>query len=262
MTADRISFDRAAEYYDRTRSAPESTRRKLTEILAEELAPRGRVLEIGVGTGRIALPLDERGIALAGLDVSMAMMSKLLEKTGRAMPFPLVQGDALRLPFTDGAFGAAFAVHVLHLIPDWRGVLGEMVRVVRPGGAVMVDQGHPAGRRWREAVQRRFERETGVERRFSGLSDLSDLDEAMAAHGATLRLLPSVGARARSAPEQAIAELEEGLYSWTWQVDPEARRRAGAATRAWARERWGDVTRPRWSAWRVQWRAYDLPRVR
>ena len=259
MTADRISFDRAAEYYDRTRSAPESTRRKLTDILTKELAPRGRVLEIGVGTGRVALPLHERGIELTGVDVSRAMMAKLVGKSGGVVPFPLVQGDALGLPFTDGTFGAAFAVHVLHLIPDWRRAVAEMVRVVRPGGAVMVDQGHPAGRRWREAVQRRFEQETAVERRFTGLSDLRDLDEAMAALGATLRLLPAVGARVASVPEQVIAELEEGLYSWTWQVEPETRRRAGAATRAWARNRWGDLERPRWSAWRVQWRAYDLP---
>lgn len=49
-------------------------------MLAGELARRGRVLEVGVGTGQIALPLAEAGVPLAGLDVSMPMVAKLVEK--------------------------------------------------------------------------------------------------------------------------------------------------------------------------------------
>ncbi len=48
----------------------------------EELAQGGRVLELGIGTGRIALPLVARGIDVHGIDASEAMVSKLQAKAG------------------------------------------------------------------------------------------------------------------------------------------------------------------------------------
>ncbi len=56
-----VSFDRAADYYDATRRLPDSVRDQLAELLADELVERGLCVEIGVGTGRIALPLHRRG---------------------------------------------------------------------------------------------------------------------------------------------------------------------------------------------------------
>src|SRR5213593_3164996 len=148
-----VSFDRAVEYYDRTRSNPESTQRRLTSVLAGELAGRGRVLEIGVGTGRVALPLHAAGVRLVGVDVSTAMMGRLVQKAGGRAPFPLVRADALRLPFAPGSFDGALAAHVLHQIEEWPGALLELQRVVRPGGVVLVDQGIGRSRSWRDAIQ-------------------------------------------------------------------------------------------------------------
>jgi SAM-dependent methyltransferase len=48
------------------------------------LAPEGPVLELGIGTGRIALPLAERGLEVHGIDASEAMLARLREKPGRA----------------------------------------------------------------------------------------------------------------------------------------------------------------------------------
>jgi len=53
------------------------------ELLAE-LAGSGRALELGIGTGRIALPLQRRGIEIAGIDLSQAMVDRLREKPGGA----------------------------------------------------------------------------------------------------------------------------------------------------------------------------------
>ena len=52
------------------------------ELLASELLGRGRALEVGVGTGLLALPLHEAGVSLAGLDLTPAMMARLVEKAG------------------------------------------------------------------------------------------------------------------------------------------------------------------------------------
>jgi ubiquinone/menaquinone biosynthesis C-methylase UbiE len=67
-----VNFDRAVGYYDATRALPADSKDALTAMLAAELAGRGGCLEVGVGTGRIALPMRERGIKLAGMDISGA----------------------------------------------------------------------------------------------------------------------------------------------------------------------------------------------
>src|SRR4029079_4077433 len=78
---------------------------------------------------------------MVGLDLSLAMMAVLVNKAGGRPPFPLVNGDATALPFGDDRFDAALFRWVLHLIPNWRDAVAELVRVVRPGGLVLATLG-------------------------------------------------------------------------------------------------------------------------
>ena len=136
-----ISFDRAAGYHDATRGLPEPAEAALADVLAAELAGRGTCLEIGVGTGRIAIPLHKRGVRLVGMDVAPAMMARLEANSGGRRPFPLLLADATRLPFVAGSVGAVIASHVLHLVADWQTAVEEAMRVLRPEGALLVDFG-------------------------------------------------------------------------------------------------------------------------
>src|SRR5215469_7147073 len=111
-----IAFDRAAGYYDETRHLQPAAHDALVGQLVHELRGRGRCLEVGVGTGRIALDLHRRGVAMAGVDLSAAMLRRLVEKAGGSAPFPLAVADATALPVADGAVGAAVVCHVLHLV--------------------------------------------------------------------------------------------------------------------------------------------------
>jgi SAM-dependent methyltransferase len=80
------------------------------------------VLDVGCGNGVFTLPLAERCAQIVGLDRSANMM--------RGLPWKrLVQGDAARLPFRDGAFTLAFEANLLHHTPDPVAVLREMRRV-------------------------------------------------------------------------------------------------------------------------------------
>src|SRR5439155_20922331 len=88
--AGAVSFDRAASYYDQTRSLTPAPTRAQADLLAGELDRHQPCLEIGVGTGRIALPLHGRGIAMVGVDLSRPMLDVLVQKAGGVMPFPLV----------------------------------------------------------------------------------------------------------------------------------------------------------------------------
>lgn len=122
-----ISFDRVADIYDRTRSFPEHTMEKIVEVLQEELKDQERILDVGVGTGRFAGPLQKIGFEVIGIDISEKMLGKANERSIHN----LLMGDARTLPFKDSSFDATITVHILHLIKDWKSVLREIARATR-----------------------------------------------------------------------------------------------------------------------------------
>jgi SAM-dependent methyltransferase len=265
---DSVVFDRATGFYDRTRALAPATMDAVVTLLAAELVGSAPVLEPGVGTGRMALPVAAAGVDVIGLDLSAPMLRELVAKRDGARQsgsrevgarVPLVRGDATRLPFPADAFGGAYVVHLLHLVPDWARVLAELVRVVRPGGVVLIDIGGPGGGLAHD-INARFEQAAGIERRHPGLTDGPDaLDAAMAAHGAHVRALEPLVETRTVRPDHYIGRLEDNLFSWTWALDDATRRRAGAEVRAWAVERLGSLDRPQPVTITVAYRAYDLP---
>jgi SAM-dependent methyltransferase len=254
-----VAFDRAAEFYDRTRAMSDESMSRTIELMASELHSRGLVLEVGVGTGLLALPLHEAGVDVAGVDLSAPMLRKCVEKAGGTAPFPLLLADATKLPLSDGAFGAAYLRWVLHLVPDWRRVLAEVVRVVRPTGVFLVNLGAYGGPR--VEVQERFAELTGIPVRPVGLdwAGWDELDEEMRGHGATIRELPVLVEDVAVSLGEFIEGIEENRYSWTWKVPEDVRLRAADKIRRWAAERFGPVE----DVGRFQqahvWHAYDLP---
>jgi len=253
-----IPFDRAAEVYDRTRGLTPAASAATTELLATELGDRGPSLEIGVGTGLIALPLAAAGIPLVGLDLSGPMLGKILEKAG-GIPFPLVIGDATRLPLATGVFGGAYLRHVLHLIPVWRTALTELVRVVATHGVILINIGVNEGP-WQEIGDHMDEQAGRDGHRVVGLDfdGVDELDRAMDALGATPRELPEIWQESELTLDRYFAEIQERAFSWTWRVDPARLSAAIEETKRWAGERFGDFDRVLEPRFRSLWRAYDL----
>ena len=253
-----VPFDRAVEYYDRTRGLSEEAARQMTDLLAPELRGRGRSIEVGVGTGLVALPLAAVGLPMVGLDLSAPMLAKLVEKAGGRTPFPLVRGDATALPFADDRFGGAIVRHVLHLVPAWRTIVSELHRVVSPGGVVLVSRGDIPGA-WREATDR-FIALVGEPSFARGLSawDPGEVDRVFEEHGSHARSLPPIADRIQQSLGAFLDQMAEGLHSWTWEVDERARRRAAADVRRWALERFGTLDPPSSRDVAIEWRAYDL----
>jgi SAM-dependent methyltransferase len=249
-----ISFDRAVEYYDATRSLSDDANRKMSDLLAGELDGRGPALEIGVGTGRIAIPLVERGVDVVGADLSERMLGALRAKTNEV---PAAAADATRLPFRDDAFGAGIACHVLHLIPDWPAAVRELVRVVGPGGRLLVNLGGWDHGVWQE-IEKRFVTEAGIHNARPGARDAGPVDALLASLGATVRVLPEITDHRRLSYGALIDRIESGMYSFTWSVDDDARRRGAAAVRDWVLAEHGSLEAEHDKLWVVQWRAYDL----
>jgi SAM-dependent methyltransferase len=128
-------FGPLAEDYDRLRPVDENWRTLVDALVAEgDLAGR-RVLDVGCGTGRLALALAERGAKVWGVDPSEPMLAKARAVAGRRVGFKL--GTAEALPFKDGWFDRAVLRLVVHLV-DRRRALPELARVLRPGGRAVV----------------------------------------------------------------------------------------------------------------------------
>ncbi len=118
-------FDRVANIYDATRKEPDVVMRATLDVMQNALEGCKRVLDVGVGTGRFAKPLLDRGFSIVGVDVSRQMMAKAAMKGARE----LVQGDAHYLPFHDESFDAAIFILFLHLVPDWPRAVREIGRI-------------------------------------------------------------------------------------------------------------------------------------
>jgi SAM-dependent methyltransferase len=258
MTESSVSFDRAAEYYDRTRGSTDEAMARTVELLAPELMPADRVLEIGVGTGQLALPLRAAGIDVVGIDLSRKMLRRLqLKGGGPAVPVSLA--DATRLPFDDATFGAVYFRWVLHLIPAWRRTMEEAVRVVEPGGVVVGMLGSFGGRPGE--IRRHCCELLGVSGDPVGLGwgDTDPLDEQMASLGCGLRLIGPYAEEGTERLDEYLREIADGMYSWTWTVPDDARREAVERIRPWAQERWGSLDAELAYSLEAYWRAYDVP---
>lgn len=252
-----IPFDRAVDYYDRTRALTPDMEAAMVAVVSAELASRRRTLEIGAGTGRIALPLAQAGVDVTAVDLSEPMLRRLVEKGGAAVP--AVQADATRLPFRNGTFGSAIAVHVLHLIPRWKEAVHELVRVVRPGGVLLVCQGWWTVVAYADVVEA-YTDAAGMEMRHVGLNEEAELDDALG-NAAPRDLVRLKGSR-RATLQEMIDRLRAGLYSFTWALDEQTRHRAADAAAAFAEERYGSLDEVRDVPEEMYWRAYDLPGAR
>jgi ubiquinone/menaquinone biosynthesis C-methylase UbiE len=127
----RSFFDSVADIYDETRGLPKVTMDEIIDIMVEQLRNCERVLDLGVGTGRFADPLNRAGINIWGVDISQTMLKKAQNKgLGN-----LILGDACVLPFKDSSFDSVICVHVLHLVESCGVVLREIKRV---GGTTLL----------------------------------------------------------------------------------------------------------------------------
>jgi SAM-dependent methyltransferase len=257
-----VSFDRAAEFYDATRDVGDEATEKTLDVLAEELRGRGRALEVGVGTGILAAPLSDRGFDIVGIDLSAAMLGKLLLKTEGRAPLPLVRADATRLPFHDCAFGAAYGRHVLHLIPRWRTAVAELCRVVG-NGVVVIEAGGAAATRWLD-LWKAMRSVLGPEADHVGLDTDRDgraaLDEAFAAAGALPRPLEEIIYPDEDTVAGLLDEVQRRSPSWTWRVPDEQLHRAIDVGRRWTLDRYGTLDVRLEETASVRWRAYDVGR--
>lgn len=266
-----VSFDRAASFYDTTRGyGPGSAEGIRDAIVAFTAAGAGtRFLELGVGTGRIAQPFIAAGYSYAGVDLAAPMLAVLREKAaGAPRPPLLVQGDVTRLPFAAASFDVLIAVHVLHLVADWRATLTEARRVLRPGAHLLLlsdvssDEQRDATpatlsppararRLWQEVLAEQGSSDS------EGQPGIRPRDPAVAA------FLAELGARVEEvdlaayermpiSAEEVVRNYRERYFSSDWARPEELHAAAVARMEQWLREECPDPATPYVSGGRVR----------
>lgn len=128
------AFDQIAELYDETRGGEQRGDEYAAHVAAHLPAGEGPVLEVGVGTGVVALGLVKLGRRLVGVDVSAPMLRRAHDRLGGVV----VLGDAAALPVATRSVAHAVSVWVIQAVDDPAAVFGEVSRVLRPGGTYVV----------------------------------------------------------------------------------------------------------------------------
>ena len=108
--------------------------------------PGGRgalnALDAGCGTGFLAFELAARGHRVTGVDFAPAMVAEARKKAAaRGLSIRLEEADAEQLPFPPGSFDLAISRHVLWTLPHPEAAIDEWIRVLRPGGRLVIVDG-------------------------------------------------------------------------------------------------------------------------
>ncbi len=200
-----FSFDRRiAAQYEEQRRHPPAVSAAVGEAIVDLVGEGATVLELGIGTGRIARPAASAGCRVVGVDLSEEMLHEARREQSPGAAVDLVQADIQHLPFTRGSFDAVMAVHVLHLVSDLHGTLAESVYTLRPEGYFV------QGRDWVDPQSPTGLLRDGMRRR---VMELAPASKPPAAGGAVEEMLAELGGRPDEAQEMMVAE-------WEFQVTP------------------------------------------
>lgn len=153
--AERVKrlFDRIAPRYDLVNDLQSFGMHRLWKRRLVEWAatrPGGQALDVCCGTGDVALALAKQGATVTGVDFSAKMLDKARLRGKGQAGLRYVEADALALPFPSESFDWVTIAYGLRNLPNFDAGLNELVRVLRPGGSLLIlDFGKPQFALWR-----------------------------------------------------------------------------------------------------------------
>ncbi len=256
------AYHRPPQEYARSRAFAPEAEVQIADSLAQLIPDGRRVADLGAGTGRLASLLLARDFPVVAFDLSRTMLTYLQEhRPDSVAPLRRVLGNLEHLPFRRRTFPAAVCVHVLHLLSDWRLGLAEALRIVEPGGVLLLgwndhEQDDPAQRlstEWKEIL-----RERGLPR-SAPLSIPEEVVSWLRAQGwSGRRVLAARWTRERSA-QDTLDQIEAGLYPFFRKIPAEAFPEAFSALRVWAERNLAPLDRAVRMPVSFQWLVVSIP---
>jgi len=241
-----LSFDQAADFYDQTRPLFDATADLGIQALLDAAGRGARILEVGTGTGRISIPLMERGADLVGCDLSAKMLARQREKYPAAR---LAQSDAASLPFPTGSFDAVLTVHVMHLIGPWRAALREFKRVLKSNGVLLNVRTYEAvGVSIRSQMRdtwRSWLETQGVDTRHPGAQSGEEVRAELQSLGAHLKEVEVIRFSTSYTVRSELDRYVRRIFSDTWSVPEPIYQASLAELSAWSAREYGDLDQER-----------------
>lgn len=236
-------FDDVAHVYDATRGMPPGVDYDICQWILKRLPADPAITEIGVGTGRIALPFIAQGIRYMGIDVSAPMLDALRGKLGsNVRRAQLYQGDVAEpWPVAPASQDAVIAVGIFHHVDVVR-TLEQVRQALRPGGALVSGSETAVGEGVRHRVRGYY---------FAALAELAGPPTADVTGDLTRRTLQAwsipvtrhtVAAWERSeAPRATLTALWDRQLAGTWGHSEETHRAIMRRVEAQAREHYRNL---------------------
>ena len=235
----RVDFSANASIYDRRHGAV------LAPDIAHDLASKGElpreawVLDLGAGTGRVAITFAAIGYKTVALDPAVPMLIELRRKA-RDIKIQTVVGEGARLPFSVGHFDAVILARVLYVMADWRTVLQQACKVLKPGGCLFHEWGNgEADETWvqiREKTRTLFE-DAGVRNAFHpGARSVAEIDDFLAGLGVDRKNELRVGPGPNMTLLQFVEKIVSGEISYIWNVPQPVRETCLPALKKWSED--------------------------
>ncbi|MDX1413206.1 MAG: class I SAM-dependent methyltransferase [Candidatus Promineifilaceae bacterium] len=157
MTQSKVYFAEVAEEWDEIRSVYFTEAMRDAAVQKANLPVQAAVADIGTGTGFMIQGLLDKSSALVGFDESPEMLAVARNNFANYPHVRFELANGLRLPEADNRFDAVFANMFLHHAPDPAAVIIEMVRILKPGGKLIITDLDSHDQAWmREAMADRW----------------------------------------------------------------------------------------------------------
>jgi ubiquinone/menaquinone biosynthesis C-methylase UbiE len=270
-----ISFDPVAHAYDHTRGYPPGVEQSIAAALEQAALAREQTafIEVGVGTGRIALPLASLGHTYTGVDISEKMLAQLEQKllargwqeyeqpwgsradeiltparpvrrfarVDPAASLRLITSDITALPFPAAVFDVAVAVHVFHLVDNWQQAVRESLRMLRPGGCLLHcwDEHDDASLNSVTETWIRLVEELGGNAHRVGPEEPRMVSAWLREQGLPVEELSLARWETIETPRRALERITSRLWSRTWLVPDEIFHESVRRLEVWARDHFG-----------------------
>lgn len=202
------SYNRQAEKYDKKRTIEgQKIFDGFVDDFLDELIPAGndiKVLDVATGTGKISLPLAEKGRNVIGIDLTENMLREAQKKARdkSLKNISLQLANARELPFEDSSFDCVMSRRFFHLIPNRlrRPIIEEMIRVSKPGALIILEFSNPFYGVFAELYKRLFKQKISIyiwpsqtKRLFSELKIIKKLGTYLPLTKSLLLLNKSIG---------------------------------------------------------------------